>query len=503
MKKIILFLLFMPVCSFSSPAANIQAALSYCSFYSVEDGPFLETYLSVYAGSIVFQPVATGGFQGLVGVTMIFRNGENIINFKKYELKSPVITDTSQRDFSFIDQQRFTLTNGEYEFEIEIRDLSTSADPIRDVESIKIDFPQGQVSISGIELLESFRKSEEINVLSKSGYDLVPYLQNFYPREMNKLAFYSEIYGSDQLLGASQSYLLSWFIRSNETGKALSEFARNRKETAKPVNVVLHEFDISKLPSGNYDLVVEARNQQNQVIASNSLFFQRSNPEVKLELKDVAALDIRGSFVEQLTNKDSISEYIRSLAPISTEMEVVFAQNQLRTADLLTMQQYFLNFWIRRDEVLPERAWIKYKEQVDIVNRSFKTPIKKGYETDRGRVYLKYGEPNTITDQPFESSSSGLTIVDGRRDGDMGTVPYQIWHYYQLTSDQRDKKFVFANPSLATNDYALIHSNVRGEINNPNWQSDLIRQIGLWDKDEISPRGRFGNKSGELFNNPR
>ncbi|HRY34076.1 MAG TPA: GWxTD domain-containing protein [Bacteroidales bacterium] len=502
MKKLIFLLLLLPVCSFSS-AQNIQAALSYCSFYSVDDGPFLETYLSVYAGSIVFQAVEPGAYQGLVGVTMIFRNEENIVNFKKYELKSPVISDTLQRDFSFIDQQRFTLPNGDYEFEIQIRDLHTAADPIRDVESLKIDFPQGQVSISGIELLESFKKSEEINVLSKSGYDLVPYLQNFYPREVNKLAFYSEIYGSDQVLGSGQAYLLSWHIRSNETGKTLSEFARNKKETARPVNVILHEFDISKLPSGNYDLVVEARNQQNQVFASNSLFFQRSNPEVKLDMKDVAALDIRGSFVEQITNTDSLSEYIRSLAPVSTEMEIVFAQNQLRTADLLTMQQYFLNFWIKRDEFFPERAWLKYKEQVNIVNHSYKTPIKKGYETDRGRIYLKYGAPNTITDQPFESSSSGLTIVDGRRDGDMGTVPYQIWHYYQLTNDQRDKKFVFANPSLATNDYALIHSNVRGEINNPNWQSDLIRQIGLWDKDEISPRGRFGNKSGELFNNPR
>lgn len=484
---------------------NIQAYLSYSTFNSPKDGPYIETYMSIYAKSVIFNKIAENKYQGSVGITMIFKQGNEVKDFKKYELKSPEVSDTTKLDFSFIDQQRVLLPNGDYNFELQIKDMSDNQPPLTDVIALKIDFPSDKINVSGIQLIESCKKTENPTILSKSGYDIVPYIHNFYPKSVNKLTFYSEIYGADKILGPESKYLLSCYIQSNETGKPLSELIKNRKETAKEVSIAFNEFDISKLPSGNYDLVVEVRNQKNEVIASNMVFFQRSNPEVKLELQDIAAMNIQGSFVEQITNKDTLKEDIKCLAPISTETERLFADNQLKTANLLTMQQYFLNFWQRREELNPGRAWLAYLDQVKAVDVAYKTPIKKGYETDRGRIYLKYGPPNTITDQPFDASSFGAVINDNSqyKYGDSGVVPYQIWHYYQLKNNERDKKFVFANPHLATNDYALVHSNASGEINNPNWQAELVRQIGLQDKDEVAPNNRYSERSGNFFNNPR
>jgi GWxTD domain-containing protein len=276
-----------------------------------------------------------------------------------------------------------------------------------------------------------------------------------------------------------------------------------KKETSKPVNSVIQEFDISSMPSGNYNLIIEARNQQNEVIATNSLFFQRSNPNIQFNANELQSMVVENSFVGKMTNKDTLRDYIKCINPISSELDKLFIESQLMNMDVKTMQQYFLNFWITRSPSKPEQSWLAYKAQVDIVNEAYKTPIKKGYETDRGRIYLKYGPPNTISDQPFEASNSGMFIGDARRDGDNGNVPYQIWHYYQLKNNQRDKKFVFANPNLATNEYALIHSNAQGEVNNPNWQADLTRQIGIQDRDETAPGGRYGNKSGDLYLLPR
>lgn len=502
MKRIIL-LMGMSFLFLQLPAKDIQAYLSYCTFLSPQDGPYLETYLSVYAKSIVFNKTQNGKFQGVVSITMIFKQDNVVKDFKKYELKSPEVADTSSLDFSFIDQQRMLLPEGDYELEFQLQDINAKQPPLKDTETIRINYPADAINVSGIQLIDNYKVSEAPSILTKSGYDFVPYIHNYYPKSVNKIIFYAEIYGADKVLGSDSKYLLSFYIQSNETGKALTELVKNRKETAKEVSIAFNEFDISKLPSGNYDLVIEVKNQKNEVIATNMLYFQRSNPELQLDMKDIAAMNIQGSFAEKINNIDTLAENIRCLAPISSETERIFAENQLRTVSLLTMQQYFLNFWQRREELNPERAWLAYKEQVDAVNAAYKTPIKKGYETDRGRIYLKFGPPNTITDQPFDASTMGTVIGDNRRNDDWGVIPYQIWHYYQLKNKERDKKFVFANPHLATNDYALVHSNVNGEVNNPNWQAELVRVIGIQDKDEISPRDRFGNKSGDLFNNPR
>ena len=468
-----ILLLFLPI--WGLQAGNIQAFLSYCTFQSPQDGPFLESYLSIYSKSLVFTKNSNGKVQGTVAITMIFKQGEAVKDFKKYELKSPEVEDTAKRDFSFIDQQRFLLPNGDYTFEFSIKDINSKKPESSSIENLKLLYPADKVSISGIQLVGSYSTSKTPTILSKSGLDLVPYVFDYYPPNENKLSFYTELYHTDITIGAGNKFLISFAINSNETGKSLPEYARTKKEVAKPVNNFLQEIDISKLPSGNYNLIVEARNQQNEVIASNSLFFQRSNPSVQFNINDLQELVVENSFVGKITNKDTLKEYIKCLNPISSEIDKLFIDNQLPQMDVQLMQQYFLNFWIKRNGSNPEQSWLAYREQVLIVNAAYKTPNKKGYDTDRGRIYLRYGPPNTITDQPFEASGSGMFIGDEQSSGnyrrdDYGFVPYQIWHYYQLSKSQRDIKFVFADPHLSQNEYALIHSNLEGEINNPNWQ---------------------------------
>ena len=52
--------------------------------------------------------------------------------------------------------------------------------------------------------------------------------------------------------------------------------------------------------------------------------------------------------------------------------------------------------------------------------------------------------------------------------------PYEIWFYNQFPqTNQNNVKFVFYNPSLATNGFTMLHSTARGEVNNPRWEVDL------------------------------
>ncbi len=506
--KNLIFALLLPVCLMSGEviAGNyVKAQLFYSKFYSPADGPYLETYLSVVGSSVVFMKNSTGKFQGSIEVTMIFSKDGEIKNFDKYELSSPEVDDTTNIDFNFLDQQRFNLPNGTYDFEIQIRDIHSEIPPFKTTQTIEIDFPDDDISVSGIELVESYTKTTKENILSKSGLDLVPYVYNFYPDAVNHLRFYAEVYNTLKILGEGEKFLLNYYIENYENKQHLSKFSRYKRETAKQVNVLFADFDITYLPSGNYYLVIEVRDKENTLKATNKLFFQRSNPDVEPRYADISNISVENSFVSNITNRDTLLEYIHSLVPISTNPEIQFIKYQINKpgAEVDLMQRFFLNFWLNRDNLDPEGAWKEYLVAVEFVDDQFGYPGKKGkkgYETDRGRIYLKYGPPNTITDRPFDASTSGMAINNGGVEApDPGSVPYQIWFYYSL-NNQVNRKFVFANPNLATYDYELIHSNMPGEIHNANWQQELSRiKQGM----TMPGNDTYNGQSGEYYNYPR
>ena len=49
--------------------------------------------------------------------------------------------------------------------------------------------------------------------------------------------------------------------------------------------------------------------------------------------------------------------------------------------------------------------------------------------------------------------------------------------YYDFPkTKQKNVKFLFYNPTLAGEDFMLLHSNARGEINNPRWERELYKR---------------------------
>jgi len=456
MKKLTYFTLILLFIALGShlQGKNIMAYLSYTTFNSPDEGPYIETYLSILAESIYYVQTEDGKFQGNIEVTIIFRQGEEIIDFDKYEINSPSVEDTALVAFTFVDQQRYLLKNGNYDMEISIADKNSEIDPFVTIEPVEIDYPTDQICFSEIELIESYHETKTPNIRSRGGYDFLPYVYNFYPQSVSKLKFYSEIYNSKLAFGEDGKFLASYYIEAFETGQILKNFQRNKREDVSPVISVVGEFDIGYLPSGNYNLVVEVRNRDNEVIANQKLFIQRSNPFVEFDMEDLAAVETKNSFVDYYTHKDSLALYIKFLSPISTEMERVFIRKHLKESELTTMQQFFLNFWKTRNPLNPQQAWEDYLIEVKKVNASYSTPNTLGYDTDRGIVYLKYGAPNIISTSYNEPSA----------------YPYEIWQYYTLGDNQRNKRFVFYTHDIITNDFTLVHSDARGEVHNYRWQ---------------------------------
>jgi hypothetical protein len=120
------------------------------------------------------------------------------------------------------------------------------------------------------------------------------------------------------------------------------------------------------------------------------------------------------------------------------------------------------------------------------VNEAFSTTINKGYLTERGRVFLRYGAPNSISQRHNEPSA----------------YPYEIWYYYKLNA-QTKVKFVFYSDDIVTNDFRLLHADLRGEIQNRQWEMILFSRNNTYKGDQNDMNPNYGSWSRDLYNNPR
>lgn len=471
---------------------SLNSYISYATFNMPGEGstPYVETYITFDKASLAYVKNASGQFSATINVTIMFKQGESVKNFGKYSLSSPAVADTANISGFFMDMQRYSLPNGTYSLEVILEDENNKSEkPFKVTDQLLMDFPE-KFCFSSIIGLESFSKADTESNMSKNGYNLIPMIMPFYPETVNKLTFYAEIYNAKKQLGDNEKYLLNTYICAFENNAKINNYYFTKRMTAKDIDVIINSMDITNLPSGNYYLVIEARDRNNEIIGLNRYFFQRSNPYYQIDNTMMASINTNEVFSGKINNLDTIREYIKTLAPISTLVEKDYADELVRTDDITTMQQYFYTFWSSRNRVDPKQAWLDYYTQVQRVNASFKTINCKGFESDRGVVFLKYGAPDRIVQSYSEP----------------GAFPYEIWHYYTLGS-QRNKKFVFMTRDIVTNDFKLIHSDAIGELSNFRWTNEIYqRTYGTYNDygvDESVNPDSYGDKALDYYNNPR
>ncbi|HOK37760.1 MAG TPA: GWxTD domain-containing protein [Bacteroidales bacterium] len=482
MKKIIFVsILFLSLKLTALP--GLEVYFMYATFNS-PSGPYLETYMSIIGNSAVFTKIDDGKFQSKIEVTMIFKKNDKIFDFNKYVIESPVIENLNQEKPNFIDLQRISLPNGNYKLELFLKDLNYPHNEsyfLNDI--INIDYNSSEIKFSDFQLIESITLTKEHNILSKGGYDLTPYISNFYPNNINNLSFYIELYNTDKKIDGE--FLVKYYIESFETGKVNENTGRFKKFISSSIIPILGELNISDLPAGNYYLVLEAVDRNNNTLQKTKFFFQRSLGNINSEelANLLSKFDIKNSFSGYMENRDSLILYVSCLRPIANQDERNFIDYRLKTAKVEDLQNFFVQFWLKRNNVDPNSLWVKYKEQVDFVDKYYRTPINRGFQTDRGRVYLQYGAPDSKYISKHEPSA----------------YPYEIWTYNRV-GNENNRKFIFYNPHIAGEEYELLHSDLTGEVKTPNWERVLQKRNNtLYDHDLKNADDSWGSRAAEEY----
>ena len=454
MKKLIYILLFF--LSISINAQELTAYLYMARFNSPTQGPYIESYLNIIGNTVHFQSKTNGKKQSELEIIYLFKQDGQIKQFKKYVLKSPEINDTSQYFPNFTDQQRILLENGIYNFELSIKDIydSTKVFKYKDIVSINFD---KKIHFSDIEIIDSYKKTEAENIFSKSGIDLIPYASNFFPPAKKDLTFYLELYNTQFL--KDSIYLFRYYIKKQGKSNKPTQYTGYKRLKAAPVIPYFKSINISDLESGNYSLMLELINREKKTILKKDFFFQRYNNIVKNNKKDTLSKDLlKNLFFSNVKSLEHMNSYIRCLSPIMGKVQQQQANNAINSKNIEIMKTYFVSFWKNQNPNNPYGDWSIYKENINLINRLYTTSLKKGYETDRGRVYLQYGAPNSISKHQEGAAS----------------YPYEVWHYNKIKGE-RNKVFVFYNSNNVGGDFILLHSDVSAELYNPHWKTDIRR----------------------------
>ncbi|MBL7815445.1 MAG: GWxTD domain-containing protein [Saprospiraceae bacterium] len=455
MKKLSLLLLS-TLLSFSTSLFAIEASITHACYKSATEN-YIEFNLYVLGRSVEWVQLDSVDSQASIEVGIFFKQKGQVIQFDKFAMKSPKTMDP----VNFEDFHRYALPTGSYDLEVTLKDMNKKEQPVTYKSSIFMDFPDDMLRQSDIKLLTGIRPdSTEGSPRVKYGYfmDALPF--NFYDSRSTHLSFYNEIYNADK--GIGEDYVLSYAIQklfATPNDKPLLIAHKRKKAESFAVNLL--QLDISKLESGNYRLVVSIRNRANELLSEKEILFQRSNPNLAPDEVVITDDALNSEFVAQLEEKD-LRFTLKSILMKVPEEDVTIVNEMLKTKDLKAQRRYIFKYFSKVNPNLPEQAHDEYMLVAKAVDRMYNNGFGYGFDTDRGRIFLKYGRPDDMITVENEATAP----------------PYEIWIYNRIEKTQQTNvKFLFYNPNLMANGYRLLHSLCRGELNNPRWVNELYKSV--------------------------
>ena len=475
MRKVFLFSFL--ILSFGFFSQNkLKAYLDTKQFYAAELGNYIEIYLQFVGSSAKFSPV-DGGIQAKIALNFSILEKGNVIRKDAYVLTSSIAIDSVQDDFYEV--KRFALPPGNYTLKIELIDVLNDSRISTEKEITIKDF-SSKPAISEIEVAEYAFKSDIASNFQKAGIHIIPLISNFFSTEISRIPLYFEVYNShlakDSLVG------LVCKIIELESEKEIDELTVLWRVTSNPIIPVFKMIDIEKVPSGSYRLELDLINPKMEILATSTYSFERSN-EVKDEFNPEKMI-LDPAFQSSIS-EDSVFFFLASLIPIARPSEIKNIISTLKSKNIEKSRKHIQAFWRESAPTNSYEAWIKYKIQVVFVEVIYGNNFQDGFETDRGRVYLKYGAPSTY-------------IV---KENSPSEYPYEIWTYNKI-GKYSNKRFVFYNPDLTNGAYRLLHSDVLGEIKNAAW-SQILSQRNTNNGDIDDPnkfnQKSWGANSGDLF----
>lgn len=156
------------------------------------------------------------------------------------------------------------------------------------------------------------------------------------------------------------------------------------------------------------------------------------------------------------------------------------AFNALKTDE--ERENFIENFWRRRDpnpDTEENEFREEYYERIAYANEHFASGIP-GWMTDRGRIYITWGKPDSIESHPSGGSYDRPSYEGG---GSTTTYPFEIWFYRHLDNVGDGIEIEFVDPT-GTGEYKIATSPYEKDalLMVPGAGLTTAEQLGMADK---------------------
>lgn len=371
----------------------------------------------------------------------------------KWTVKHPVDEINPDSDIKLYGVRSFKLKDGQYRVELTVTDLNDQAN----TKTASFDLLIRKISRDKLEMSDIVLCNLILNESNAGIFANPQFWRNslyIYPNPS------AEIYGKSPVL---KTYLEIYNAKSfAQDGIELHYHifdGANREVFYYPKNlnsiyedmVETVEIPLDAIPTGVYTLLVaaKAKNKKDSVFASKKFYLLNFEMPPVLELSRNLDHDFELSEFATMTDEQLNAEF-QQIRFIATKEEI--EQYKLLT-DLNAKARFLYSFWQRRNTDTTKSinvARYDYKKRIEYANKFFSWGGKQnGWETDRGRVLLKYGEPSRKDYFPQRGNERA----------------YEAWFYSEI---EGGVYFYFVDVGGYGN-FQQVHSTKSGEFYNENW----------------------------------
>ncbi len=285
----------------------------------------------------------------------------------------------------------------------------------------------------------------------KNGYRVMPNPSGQFYQENRTASVYAEAYGLDTSAGAESLFFAALEILSPDS-QVITKLQRISYLKPGPSAVIAANFPIDSLSSGEFVLRLTVSDGADSVSTAKDFSVVVSREAMKRTILQGILRDFPEA--TQITSESDADKFREEIAFIATHDELKLFDS----LNLTGKESFQKDFWARRDPdpstPVNEFQIEHYKrfKYVETTYGRFQGGVH-GWRTDRGRVYMVYGEPSEIERFP--------QTLDARS--------WERWWYHGL---EGGVYFIFVDYEDA-GDYTLIHSSKRDEVKNYNWEDRI------------------------------
>ncbi len=433
-----------------APTSQFVMNLDYARFRYDSTQCLVELYYGFYPQLVTMQPASAGMKEGFIRFDLELTHKSSGEKALSEHFVIPVtVADSSgaSTTSSLVSAMPYALKHGSYI--LFARALDSLDQSRRD--SITLDVlleeQPDSICISDLELCSNISRSEEPgSMFHKNSLEVIPNPGLMFGAAGLPVVFsYAEIYNATP--GRPYRVVHS-VVGSN--GNIVKETTRQKTYSSADV-VEAGTMNITSIESGRYLYRLDVFDDTDSVlVATRDKIFYVYNPHIQPSFDtrvSAKAGELAGLSADELKQEFRYAQYL------TTDQErTLFSQLTAEEG----MREFLANFWA---EVELGRMGhdpitrIDYLRRVATANQRYRAFNREGWQTDRGRVYITYGEPDQVDRFPMQE----------------GSKPYEIWYYYRI---ENGVEFVFVDRT-GFNEYILVHSTKRGELRDDQWQRYL------------------------------